>query len=222
MNSSQFIEQNLSFPLTLPSSVTSQYPIEHALHSSSGSMITSLKDLSRHIRLLFEKNKHFDINELQRHIFSLLQNCELDEKEWRDYAHFNQWTYARNLIDQVHEQFHILLLCWGPNHKSQIHDHNGAHCCMKVLHGNLIETRFDSSTLKPVLITQLSLNQVAYIHDSIGLHCIANPSPSPSVSLHVYFPPIHECLIYHPITMCTSKSICNNYQSNACAGIPQS
>ncbi|KAJ1497832.1 hypothetical protein HMI55_005275 [Coelomomyces lativittatus] len=152
MNSSQFIEQNLSFPLTLPSSVTSQYPIEHALHSSSGSMITSLKDLSRHIRLLFEKNKHFDI----------------------------------------------------------------------ILHGNLIETRFDSSTLKPVLITQLSLNQVAYIHDSIGLHCIANPSPSPSVSLHVYFPPIHECLIYHPITMCTSKSICNNYQSNACAGIPQS
>ncbi|KAI9337995.1 cysteine dioxygenase type 1 [Obelidium mucronatum] len=41
--------------------------------------------------------------------------------------------------------------------------------------------------------TPLQLDQVAYIHDKIGLHRVSNPTNAPSVSLHLYCPPYETC-----------------------------
>eukprot|EP00439_Symbiodinium_sp_Y106_P069619 s1034_g12.t1 len=45
----------------------------------------------------------------------------------------------------------------------------------------------------------LTLDEVSFMHDSLGLHQIENPSESDvAVSLHVYSPPFQECRIFPP------------------------
>lgn len=93
---------------------------------------------------------------------------------------------------------------------SPIHDHAGSHCLMKVLQGNLREDRFEwpdqqcptsASAMEPTGHTGISLGQVAYIHDQIGLHKIANPDAHTfSASLHLYSPPFSTCHTFDPAT----------------------
>jgi cysteine dioxygenase len=83
---------------------------------------------------------------------------------------------------------------------------------MKMLSGQLVETQYswpqdsfsdpedsddDEVYELPMQVTQrtvLGLNQVAYIHDKIGLHRVGNPSlTAPAVSLHLYAPPYDMC-----------------------------
>lgn len=35
-----------------------------------------------------------------------------------------------------------MIICWGEGHGSQIHDHADCHCFMKMLKGELVESRF--------------------------------------------------------------------------------
>ncbi len=66
---------------------------------------------------------------------------------------------------------------------------------MKILAGTLKETiyRWPSEIeVKPLEVageSQYYENEVAYIHDKIGLHRIGNPSTEMAVSLHLYTPP---------------------------------
>ncbi|KAJ3148489.1 Cysteine dioxygenase [Geranomyces michiganensis] len=50
-------------------------------------------------------------------------------------------------------------------------------------------------------LARLATGDVAYIHDRIGLHKIANPSPAKrAVSLHLYTPPFEFCRTYNETT----------------------
>lgn len=76
--------------------------------------------------------------------------------------------------------------------KSPIHDHADAHCLMKVLQGNLVERRFafpppagKQGKMTEISNVQYAEGKVTYMSDRLGLHSIANPSPSDyAVSLH--------------------------------------
>lgn len=35
-----------------------------------------------------------------------------------------------------------MIICWGEGHGSQIHDHADCHCFMKMLKGELVESRY--------------------------------------------------------------------------------
>jgi len=68
---------------------------------------------------------------------------------------------------------------------------------MKVLKGNLTETRFATPTIEDVLShrpmtkigeTTYTENQVTYMADTLGVHRISNPDPNEyAVSLHCKF-----------------------------------
>ena len=157
-------------------------------------------------------------------IMDLMQQYTSNEADWHKFAHFDSWKYTRNLVDAGNGCFNLMILCWGPGQASAIHDHSGAHCVMKVLSGQLCETlyewprslcqsdkaldvpmRLDSEEAPFSATTSMSVrgsavlqrNQITYIHDSIGLHRVSNPSlQEPAVSLHLYTPPFDECRTY--------------------------
>lgn len=128
-------------------------------------------------------------------------------QEWRKFAFFDKCKYTRNLViedgscecgDCKPSQWNLLLLCWNPGQQSPIHDHAGSHCIMKILQGDLLETRYEwpdrSQKMNIISESKLAMNQAAYMSDELGLHRISNPSSDiPAVSLHLYSPPIEFC-----------------------------
>jgi cysteine dioxygenase len=127
------------------------------------------------------------------HLTSLLRSYVSDPAEWSKYAYANPAKqYTRNLVREVHGLFNLLMLVWTPGKMSPVHDHADAHCLMKVLQGDLVETRFAfprspgrGGKLTQTAKAQYRQGKVTYMADRLGLHSIANPSMSGyAVSLH--------------------------------------
>ncbi|KAJ3266198.1 Cysteine dioxygenase [Chytriomyces hyalinus] len=182
---------------------------------------TSLADLCS---MLHQELGDKGINEMAKidveRIKSLMESYTSDCNDWTQFSHFDEGRYTRNLVDAGNGKFNLMILCWPANVKSPIHDHAGSHCLMKVLGGDLKESRYawpgkmGPKALMPASLipsvtasepakkegamnltqeTILHLDEVAYIHDKIGLHRISNPTGENSVSLHLYCPPYETC-----------------------------
>ena len=126
----------------------------------------------------------------------LMKNYISQESDWMQYTRPDpSRAYTRHLVDNCNENANILVLCWNPGKESQIHDHSGAHCIMKVLKGRLDETLYlwpEEGHTGPLTIekeTPYREDDVAYIHDKIGLHKIGNVTDEIAISLHLYTPP---------------------------------
>lgn len=153
-----------------------------------------------------------DIDRVQDLMASYISN----PADWKKYAKFDRYRYTRNLVDEGNGKFNLMVLCWGEGHESPVHDHSDAHCVMKILQGELCETRYawpegqetsntvDGRTaqgLKELQKYKLGLNEICYINDSLGLHRVENPSSvNPAVSLHLYSPPFSTCSIFNEQT----------------------
>ncbi|XP_015109662.1 cysteine dioxygenase type 1 [Diachasma alloeum] len=149
-----------------------------------------------------------DIDNVQKLISSYRSNPH----DWKKYAKFDRYRYTRNLVDEGNGRFNLMVLCWGEGHGSAIHDHADAHCVMKILQGELRETRYawpsteftdcpEGQELQEIEKNVLHLNDVCYINDSMGLHRVENPSAiNPAVSLHLYSPPFTTCSIFNQKT----------------------
>lgn len=142
-------------------------------------------------------------------------DAKCDRANWEKYVFLDEFRYTRNLIDVGNGNYNLILLCWNVNHQSPIHNHNGSHCLAKVMEGCLTETLYEwpkecgkaKGNEAPLQVTQetnMPVNEVAYIHDKIGLHRIANKQSSPAMSLHLYSPPIEVCK-----TFCEKTSASN-------------
>ncbi|CAL3971155.1 hypothetical protein PZA11_007481 [Diplocarpon coronariae] len=138
---------------------------------------------------------------------ALLRDYASQPEHWRAYAHADRRKqYTRNLVAEVPGVFNLLMLVWTPGKKSPVHDHADSHCLMKILQGELMETRFampeggaggetsagasagaeDAEGAGPgkggqegLRETQRTLfreDKVAYISDQLGLHEMRNPS----------------------------------------------
>ena len=79
---------------------------------------------------------------------------------------------------------------WTPGKGSPIHDHGNAHCLMKILKGEITETRYDfpdGDKAQPMRVKQEQVykaNQTAYMADELGLHRVSNQGSDFAVSLH--------------------------------------
>eukprot|EP01098_Paradermamoeba_levis_P006953 TRINITY_DN2886_c0_g2_i1.p1 TRINITY_DN2886_c0_g2~~TRINITY_DN2886_c0_g2_i1.p1 ORF type:complete len:818 (-),score=190.86 TRINITY_DN2886_c0_g2_i1:222-2675(-) len=161
--------------------------------------------------------------ELEVHADDIPYMCQVigkfnfNPKEWRKYIHFEKARYTRNLVG-YDQKFTLLLLCWDKGQASPIHDHAGSSCWVKMLEGELVETRYDASDptdLKVVKRTVMPQDSVAYIHDTIGVHKMENESTeTPAVSLHIYAPAYVECNTFDIVNKTTKKI------SMKCANVP--
>lgn len=137
---------------------------------------------------------------------TLMRKHVLEPADWMRYVHFASDTYTRNLIALgPQNRYGLMLLAWGPGQQSPIHDHAGAHCIMRILQGELVESLYHGNpsmgTQMQVRETVLSLGspdtETTYIHDRVGWHRVRNASSDhPALSLHLYAPPIEQCQTY--------------------------
>ncbi|KAF9354954.1 Cysteine dioxygenase [Mortierella sp. AD094] len=163
-----------------------------------------------------------DVERVQR----LMANYKSNESDWEKYALFDKGRYTRNLVDDGNGKFNLMILAWPETIGSAIHDHSGSHCLMKILDGELKETlyhwpekvvnetdhsdsgvgsdnsddegRAASTAMNIKKETFLKRDTVAYMHDKLGLHAVANPLKTHgSVSLHLYTPPYETCKTFN-------------------------
>ncbi|KAK6461213.1 RmlC-like cupin domain-containing protein [Scheffersomyces coipomensis] len=156
--------------------------------------------------ILGGKGLHSDEIDVDK-IKQLMENYESNEEDWLKYALYDPSRgYSRNGIININDNANLLILVWSPGKSSAIHDHANAHCCMKILAGELMESLYDipdQNEQKKLVCkkeTLMTRDQVGYISDKIGLHKISNPiQDKVSVSLHLYTPPyayIYGCSMY--------------------------
>ncbi|KAG9255870.1 RmlC-like cupin domain-containing protein [Emericellopsis atlantica] len=127
----------------------------------------------------------------------LMRDYDSSDQEWSRYAFGDSSRgYTRNLVDEGNGKSNLLVLVWSPGKGSPIHDHGNAHCLMKILRGNLTETRYEfpevaqgDGPMKVITKKTYKENQVAYMADELGLHRVTNEGSDFAVSLHLYTPP---------------------------------
>ncbi|KAI0872209.1 RmlC-like cupin domain-containing protein [Hypoxylon argillaceum] len=152
----------------------------------------------------------------------LMERYVSNAEGWTPYALSNDnMPYTRNLVDEGNGKANLLVLVWTPGKSSPIHDHGNAHCLMKILHGNLTETRYDfpdgdkEKTMEIKSERVHKENAVAYMADELGLHRMSNHGSDYAVSLHLYTPPNvarQGCNIFNPQTgKKTHVAKCGNY-----------
>ncbi|TVY30658.1 Cysteine dioxygenase [Lachnellula hyalina] len=141
-------------------------------------------------------------------LHQLMKSYTSNPAHWSKFAHIDpSKQYTRNLVHSVPGVFNLLLLVWNPGKESPAHDHANAHCLMKILKGNLIESRFaipsrpgEQGPLVQTARKEFGLDQVTYMADVLGLHAISNPHPTEhAMSLHLYTPPnaaLRGCHVY--------------------------
>ncbi|XP_054003139.1 cysteine dioxygenase type 1 [Hylaeus anthracinus] len=177
--------------------------------NSNEHKVLTLRELIDALHEAF-KTDHVNID----HVQDLMASYRSNPLEWKKYAKFDRYRYTRNLVDEGNGRFNLMVLCWAEGHGSAIHDHANAHCVMKILQGELCETRYawptkcknDKETDEPEELKELErntlgLNEICYINDSMGLHRVENPSAmNPAVSLHLYSPPFESCSVFNKQT----------------------
>jgi len=159
----------------------------------------NLDELISELRDIFSQDR-VNIEYVQ----ALLESYKSNPKDWKRFAKFDQHRYTRNLIDEGNGKFNLMMLCWGENHGSSIHDHANSHCFVKVLNGALKETRFawpnesePENEMRRIGEETFEKDGVTYMCDEIGLHRMENPSHTEgAVTMHLYSPPFMECKMF--------------------------
>eukprot|EP00004_Rigifila_ramosa_P017980 TRINITY_DN4427_c1_g1_i1.p2 TRINITY_DN4427_c1_g1~~TRINITY_DN4427_c1_g1_i1.p2 ORF type:complete len:429 (+),score=100.23 TRINITY_DN4427_c1_g1_i1:1223-2509(+) len=144
-------------------------------------------------------------------VTSLLQRCHLNPKEWKEYAEVDECCYSRNLI-AADPQFSLYLISWNKGQSSRVHDHSQSRAWIKVLEGELRETRYSvcatsqskSFTVAQISSSVFSAGQVDALEGDV-VHKTENVADGQSFSLHLYAPSFKHCGIYNETGTCTPR-----------------
>jgi cysteine dioxygenase len=106
---------------------------------------------------------------------------------------FSDEGYRRNLL-YAGSCYHALILCWQSGQRSEIHDHLGSACAVKVLQGCATESHFttaENGMIFPVRSIEHASGSVCGSED-LDIHQVSNLQPNgcPLVTLHIYSPPL--------------------------------
>jgi len=157
----------------------------------------NLTDLLGQLRKVFDDD-HVNVEE----VMDLMDSYKSNRADWIQYAKFDPHKYTRNLVDAGNGKYNVMVLCWGEGMGSSIHDHANAHCFVKVLDGQLKETRYEwpqeeGDRMAVKQVTTYDTNGVNYMSDALGLHRMENPSHTDvAITLHVYIPAFDECSVF--------------------------
>lgn len=120
---------------------------------------------------------------------------EIPNSDFSDYCYWDDDCYTRNCIVD-HENFELILLCWGPGQITPIHDHGGEECWVSFIDGEFKETIYqldDNNELQEITSSIAKSKDISYMIDFMGFHSLENLSNKRSMSLHLYAKPIRNC-----------------------------
>lgn len=136
-------------------------------------------------------------------VLARLEAYARDHRDWQPFAHFGEESYTRNLVSRS-ARYELLVLCWGVDQQTPVHDHAGQRCWMVVLDGTVVEELFhrreEGGPLRAGATRRCQQGDAAYITDEMALHRIGAEPGQRAVSLHLYSRPIEACGIYDPVT----------------------
>lgn len=141
------------------------------------------------------KAERADLATLQR----LLTESRVTLEDLRDYLHFEESCYCRNLVAES-PWFNLLVLCWKSGQRSPIHDHAQSVCAFKVLTGVCSETAFRFSPCGQVVPERTKdylAGEIIASHDS-ETHQVSNLQAEGTtlVTLHAYSPPMKTMKVF--------------------------
>lgn len=103
---------------------------------------TNLPGLVRMLEREFADGR--PVAEKTEEIVNLLQNCKINEREWRAYANWQSESFTRILLAE-NDDFNLVLVAWDRGNFSPVHDHDASASWTKVLEGSLDEATYGVS-----------------------------------------------------------------------------
>lgn len=130
-------------------------------------------------------------------VTDFLRKSPLDSKILDAHTFYMSERYTRNLMFKC-PQFELLLLCWGPQHISPIHGHEGEKCWMRVEEGELHFTNYAELQAVPFKLQEQSSasGSAGFVDGPAGIHRVQNPTDKQARSLHLYARPFAVCDVY--------------------------
>jgi predicted metal-dependent enzyme (double-stranded beta helix superfamily) len=116
--------------------------------------------------------------------------------------------YARRLMHRDPSgRYSVVVMVWGPNQGTPLHDHAGVWCVECVYRGRIRVTSFDlegDAALEPLQFTPEAVvfagkGEAGHLIPPFEYHMIENAETTPSVTLHVYGGELTWCNAFHPI-----------------------
>jgi predicted metal-dependent enzyme (double-stranded beta helix superfamily) len=143
-----------------------------------------MKSLARTIELIkaqVQEKGNLNVRELET-IFTGYSGTD-----WKNYL-TTENGQLKNTILHEDEHLKMLLICWRPGQKSSKHGHPAGGGLIRVLSGQLSETRFDpvDQDIETGTFRYNPEDEAAYIHDDEAYHVVENPGQGIAFSLHLY------------------------------------
>lgn len=123
---------------------------------------------------------------------------DLPLEEILPYAQWSTKRYTRNCIIRE-KDFELILLCWLPGQKTEVHCHGGEECWVYMVDGNITETRYvyENDELITERTEVLRSGEISYMTDQMGYHSLDNHTTKKTMSLHLYMNPIDDCTVFN-------------------------
>jgi len=115
-------------------------------------------------------------------------------------------SYARRLLHRDADgEYTIVVMTWGPDQKTALHDHAGIWCVECVVDGNMEVAQYDLISDQDEAFRFQQRSRVIAGRGSAGClippfeyHTLANVNETPSVTLHVYGGEMDHCHVFEP------------------------
>jgi cysteine dioxygenase len=128
----------------------------------------------------------------------IIHSLKIKANAFEPYAFWSKECYTRNCIIDS-EKFELILICWCAGQTTQIHDHDGEECWVKVIEGEFKETIYKQNEAGDMNVVKSAIskpNDITYMKDFMGFHTLENIANKKSMSLHLYAKPIRKCRIF--------------------------
>ena len=128
----------------------------------------------------------------------IIRSMKIPKSVFENFCSWSNESYTRNCIIE-NEKFELILLCWNVGQSTPIHDHGGEECWVKIIEGEFRETIYKKNEANELKIVKSAIsksNDITYMIDFMGFHCLENLSKGKSISLHLYAKPIRNCKIF--------------------------
>ena len=107
-------------------------------------------------------------------------------QDWQQHCELKKDEFQYSLLHK-NEHIKLILIYWNRFRKSKKHGHLKGGGLMKVLAGEVIETRFHPDDNEKVIGTfNYCKGDLSYIHDALAYHVVENKRQQAAVSLHLY------------------------------------
>ena len=151
-----------------------------------------------------------DTDQLCRNVKAVLADVVSSGEQFVDAAYLAPAAdkYARRLLHRDPSgRYSVVVMVWGTDQGTPLHDHAGVWCVECVYRGRIRVTSFDLESgpdaeplrFTPESVVFAGVGEAGHLIPPFEYHMIENADRTPSVTLHVYGGELTWCNAFHPI-----------------------